>query len=236
MVRSAILQLVQDSVLRPSSILFFPVFDNFTNTESQNAEGSMSVVFSWDVILNNLIPNYINGIICVLGTNIGQRHTFRVNGENVVVLGEGDLHEAQFDHMRTSVNVSLESTDSNLGAVDNLQSVQITNAPIVCTVIVVMLFFITPAIFLLYVAAVRHKQNVIVRAAVRSTAIVDSFFLSKLMKEFTVYPKKKTDYKKDIYDTLLLLNEDGSFAQYEGLQLEKKEVTSVAGLAFLKGT
>ena len=188
---TAILQLVQDSELRPSSILFFPVFDSFNNTQSQDVEGSISVVFSWDVILGNLLPNYINGIICVLGTNIGQRYTYRVNGENVEVVGQGDTHETQFDSMRLSVNVSVAGTDNNLGAVDNLityfvdiypsselQSVYITNAPIVYTVIVVMIFFITSAIFLLYVAAVRHKQNVIVRAAVRSSQIVDSFFPS----------------------------------------------------------
>jgi|ERR1712194_718355 len=76
------------------------------------------------------------------------------------------------------------------------------------------------------------------------------------MKEFTVYPKKKDKMlkktEKPDNNVLLLLNEDGSFTQYEGLQLTKesnrqkyeekltksksKNVNSVAGLAFLKGT
>ena len=93
---TAILQLVQDSDLRPISILFSPVFNNFRN---QLVVGSISIVFSWDDVLKNLLSSYINGIFCVIRTNIGQSYTFFVNGDDVSVIGKGDLHDPLYDSM-----------------------------------------------------------------------------------------------------------------------------------------
>ena len=59
----AILQLVQDSDLRPRSIFPPPVFNNF---RKQLVVGSISIVFSWDDVLKKLLPSYINGIVCVI--------------------------------------------------------------------------------------------------------------------------------------------------------------------------
>ena len=87
---TAILQLFQGSDLRPSSVLFSPVFNNF---RKQLVVGSISIVFSWDDLLNKLLPSYINGIFCVIRTNIGQSYTFLVNGDDVSVIGKGDLHD-----------------------------------------------------------------------------------------------------------------------------------------------
>ena len=60
---TAILQIVQDSYLRPRLILFSPVFNNF---RKQLVVGSISIVFSWDDVLKKLLPSYINGIFCVI--------------------------------------------------------------------------------------------------------------------------------------------------------------------------
>ena len=83
---TAILQIVQESDLRTSSILFSPVFNNF---RKQLVVGSISIVFSWDDVLNKLLPSYINGILCVIRTNIGQSYTFLVNGYDVRVIDKG---------------------------------------------------------------------------------------------------------------------------------------------------
>ena len=60
---TATLQLVQDSGLRPSSILFSPVFNNF---RKQLVLGSISILFSWDNLLKKLLPSYNNGIVCMI--------------------------------------------------------------------------------------------------------------------------------------------------------------------------
>ena len=65
---TAIFQLVQESDLRPSLILFSPVFNNF---RKQLFVGSISIVFYWDDVLKKILPSYINGIVCVTRKNIG---------------------------------------------------------------------------------------------------------------------------------------------------------------------
>ena len=59
----AILQLVQESDLRPRSILFSPVFNNF---HKQLVLGSIYILFFCDDVLKKLLPSYINGIVCVI--------------------------------------------------------------------------------------------------------------------------------------------------------------------------
>ena len=93
---TAILQLVQDSELRPSSIYFAPVFDKFIE-DDEDAEnfddnlvvGSISVVFSWDDMLARILPNYIKGLICVLQSSIGQEFTYSISWDSVTLMGEG---------------------------------------------------------------------------------------------------------------------------------------------------
>ena len=70
---TAILQLVQDKIQRPSSIFFYPVFDTFGSSvvgeensveeleegdtdQKEKVVGSVSIVFSWDSFLNNILP------------------------------------------------------------------------------------------------------------------------------------------------------------------------------------
>ena len=188
---TAILQLVQDSDLRPSSILFSPVLNNF---RKQLVVGFISIVFSWDDALKKLLPSYINGIVCVIRTNIGQSYTFLFNGDDVRVIGKVDLHDPLYDSMIYTVDGILEGTeDGKLGVVDNLITYQleiypslafetqyVTNAPAICTTIVAMIFLATSGSFLLYDLAVKYKHNVIVCNAVHSARILYSFFPAAL--------------------------------------------------------
>ena len=130
---TAILQLVQDSDLRPRSILFSPVFKNF---RKQLVVGSISIVFSWDDALKKLLPSYLNGIVCVIQTNIGESYTFLVNGDYVSVIGKGDLHDPLYDSMIYTVDGIVEGTkDGKIGVVDNLITYQLEiYSSLACTV------------------------------------------------------------------------------------------------------
>ena len=54
-------------------------------------------MFSLDDVLKKLLPSYINGIFCVIIKNIGQSYTFLVNGDDVSVIGKGDLHDPLYE-------------------------------------------------------------------------------------------------------------------------------------------
>ncbi|KAL7485159.1 hypothetical protein ACHAW6_010767 [Cyclotella cf. meneghiniana] len=189
---TAILQLVQDTELRPSAILFYPVFDEFNDTVKQserNVVGSISVVFSWDDLLRSILPNYIKGMICVLKSSIGQMYSYSVSGGEVTLLGEGDLHDPKFTEMGRTFNANLALTDETTGVVDNLityslsiypsqefEDQYITNRATIYTAGVVLIFVCTAGLFLLYDYLVENRQQRTARLAKQTSTIVDSMF------------------------------------------------------------
>lgn len=117
---TAILQLVQDTELRPSSILFCPVFDTFrkhhevdeedeainlsSNThKNQNVVGSVSIVFSWDTLLSKILPDYIKGMIVVLESSTGQIYSYSISGDDAILMGDGDRHNPKYDRYAHAV-------------------------------------------------------------------------------------------------------------------------------------
>lgn len=189
---TAILQLVQDSVRRPSSILFFPVFDDFESdygNRTNNVVGSISIVFSWDTLLQKILPNYIKGMICVLRSSTGQEYSYSVSGKDVKFLGEGDQHDPRYNKYKEVVNATLGNTEELLGQVDYLitytllmypsetfESQYVTNRAAIYTAGVVLIFLCTSALFLLYDYLVEDRQQKTERVAQQSANIVDSMF------------------------------------------------------------
>ena len=200
---TAILQLVQDSETRPSSILFFPVFDNFGMPEetafndvgmpvfnrTKNVVGSISIVFSWDTLLQRILPNYIKGMICVLQSSIGQEYSYSVSGNDVTFLGEGDKHDPKYDEYKQIVEATLGNTEEQIGQVDYLitytlvmypsqtfENEYVTNRAAIYTAGVVLIFLCTSALFLLYDYLVEDRQQKTARFARQSANIVDAMF------------------------------------------------------------
>lgn len=200
---TAILQLVQDTAIRPSSILFYPVFENFKNPEDfpvfENAGlpfvnktsvvGSISIVFSWDTLLQRILPNYIKGMICVLRSSIGQEYSYSVSGNDVTFLGEGDRHDPKYDKYKEEVQATLGRTEEELGNVDYLitytlvmypsqafEDAYVTNKAAIYTAGVVLIFLCTSALFLLYDYLVEDRQQKTARFARQSANIVDAMF------------------------------------------------------------
>mmetsp|Transcript_41571 Transcript_41571/g.126014 ORF Transcript_41571/g.126014 Transcript_41571/m.126014 type:complete len:1447 (-) Transcript_41571:64-4404(-) len=79
----------------PSSALYYPVFDQFNGP--MEIVGMIGVSFSWINNFSDVLPVNIKGITCVLETNTGQQSTFRIDGKKAVFIGDGDLHDRQFD-------------------------------------------------------------------------------------------------------------------------------------------
>ena len=113
-----------------------------------------------------------------------------VNGDDIRIIGKGDLHDPLYYSMIYTIDGSVEGTEhGKLGVVENLITYQleiypslsfetqyVANAPSIYTTILAMLFLATSGIFLLYDLAVKYKHNVIVHTAVHSARILDSFF------------------------------------------------------------
>lgn len=169
---TALLHLVEHESMDPSSVLFYPVFDAFPSPEDQvfgrNVAGSISIVFTWKEILEKVLPNYIQGMHVVLESSVSediplQIWTYKISGEEVTLLGEGDLHEASFDTYKKDLLITLnEEQDLDLGTGNGLITYRIgiypstemrqtylSGRPMVMTIIIVSIFSFT-SFFLYY--------------------------------------------------------------------------------------
>jgi len=189
---TAILQLVQDEDLRPSSILFYPVFDEFNYdipNIDRNVVGSISIVFSWDTLLASILPDYIKGMICVLRSSTDQQYSYSISGDEVTLLGEGDLHDKKYDSLGRTFKANLGMTKELLGEVDYLityslvvypsqefEDQYVTNRPAIYTTGAVLIFLFTAALFMIYDYLVEDRQQKTARLARQTGNIVDSMF------------------------------------------------------------
>ena len=82
-------------------ILYFPVFDSFSNG---GVVGAASVEFNWEDNFRNVLPAHAQGIDVVLESTCDQMFTYRVQGEHVEFTGTGDLHDTQYDEMEESTS------------------------------------------------------------------------------------------------------------------------------------
>lgn len=199
---TALLHLVQHDEMNPSSILFYPVFDQleeYATDSFRNVVGSISIVFSWDNILKQVLPSYIEGVIVVLETSIlgempRQQWTYDVSGDVVTLMGEGDLHDPSFDKFEVQARTSTVQEGYNddgevSGFKDNLITYNMriypsvrfkkrymSSKPFTMTLVVVCIFVLTSAIFLCYDYLLNHRQNSIMSFASKASRIVDNLF------------------------------------------------------------
>jgi hypothetical protein len=198
---TAILQLVQDKdVTRPSAILFCPVFDKFDDhgevdgggglfgdPPGREVVGSVSLVFSWDTFLDSILPDYIRGVVCVLSSSTGQVYSYKISGSIVTLLGEGDLHDPNYDGYRKAVEARLLlDHEEEVGkfvtyTLTMYPSVELedqysTSKPAVYAAGAVLIFVFTAGLFLLYDRLVEDRQEVTSRIARQRGNIVNAMF------------------------------------------------------------
>ena len=199
---TALLHLVQHTEMNPSSILFYPVFNRFKDVGYNDFDqplrrkivGSVSIVFTWEDMLRKVLPGYINGMIVVLESIVSdtvpkQLWTYDVSGEVVTLLGEGDLHDPQFDEYQHSVQANVAKEAIDLGIVDYLITYRLriypstefrngylSHKPEIMTAVVMCVFVLTSMMFGAYDYLIRFRLKAIISFATRSGQIVDSMF------------------------------------------------------------
>lgn len=72
----------------------FPAADN------KNIVGMISLVFQWDELISKALLDPISGIDCVLRDDVSV-FTFHISDGTAVLMGEGDLHDHQYDSYRS---------------------------------------------------------------------------------------------------------------------------------------
>ena len=168
-----IVQLVFDKgAYRPSTILYFPVTD--INDSEKGMMGLFGIAFTWDEILRNVLPSYINRIDCVIRTKTTS-FTIALDNGQVYIVGQGDLHDNVFDKYAKPVELGTFEFRTDLGAysiilypTEALYATYITSYPQnVCVGAVVIIVF-TALVFTLYVYLVNIRQAKLEEVATRS--------------------------------------------------------------------
>ena len=80
----------------PSAVFFDPVFPADDPT---TVVGFIGTSINFEEVLTNIVPNFVDGIDCVIsnGKTRGQSYTYVINEGVPILLGEGDLHDSNYD-------------------------------------------------------------------------------------------------------------------------------------------
>ena len=160
----------------PSIHVVGPIFDSFQ--DNSTVVGILASIVHWHLIFENLIPLGTPGIIVVVENTCDQVVTYEVKGPNVTYVGPGDHHDQKLDEFETSGPFRTIRNGSNclftlrVFPSAAFYAASVTNKPMVYSIAVVCIFFVTMATFMLYDCFVQRRQEKVLHSAKRSNAIV----------------------------------------------------------------
>jgi len=176
----------------PMSLISLPIFDSFEH--DRHPVAVMVAWINWAMYFESVLPDTVHGIVAVLSDSCGGFYTIQIDGAQVQLLGQGDLHDPKFSdkkwstrflkdqkvHDGTKLGVLLNQRVCNI-AIDVYPSNTFydsykTNTPIVITISVAFVFVFTALMFLVYDRLVGRRQAIVLQKAIQSTAIVSSLF------------------------------------------------------------
>lgn len=92
----------------PHNFVQYPMHKDPTDYNS-DIVGMIGVGVALDAALLNLLPQGVEGIICVIKNNMNQTFTYEITGKDAIYLGDEDMHEAQYDPMEFQVDLALHT-------------------------------------------------------------------------------------------------------------------------------
>lgn len=182
----------------PIGYIHYPVFDEHEGDDRQTV-AVLSATVSWKTYFVDLLPENVIGVHAVVENSHGQAFTYEINGEDAVFMGLEDLHDKAYDAYALSADYSSFADDDKSGRqngrysgteVDNeyisyrihvypsakFEDDYVTNKPLVYASLMVLVFLLTAAIFLLYDYFVARRQKIVLSSATNSNAVISSLF------------------------------------------------------------
>ena len=197
----------------PISDLIYPLVNDLSAVEldaedvlAAEVVGVLEICIYWRDLMKDTLKSGSNGIVVVFENDCAASFTYEVNGPNVVFMGTDDLHDSKYDNMRVTGNFShleefsvRDSTYTGFKLNDDycqttmhvypsvtMEDDYTSANPIIFTCVAVLIFLVTTAVFLLYDYLVERRQKLVMRTAMRSTAIVSSLFPSNVRDQLDI--------------------------------------------------
>jgi hypothetical protein len=98
----------------PHAFLMEPVYGTFEEPNSGRTPTLVGILLgltSWKNIFDRLIPEGVDGVVCVVNGRCGTSFTYELNGPKSKFLGEGDLHDPNYSHLEQTVQLELYVND-----------------------------------------------------------------------------------------------------------------------------
>lgn len=92
----------------PHSFMYQPVFARVQDPTSPIV-GTLTSSVAWDASMQNLLPENVHGILCVVKNSCNQVFTYEVDGPMAFYLGDGDHHDPSFNELEVTVDLSLHT-------------------------------------------------------------------------------------------------------------------------------
>ena len=197
----------------PHSYVYQPIFDSLN--ADRKVVAILNAFLRWDKFFYNVLPRGEKPIVVVLESTCQDTFTYELRGEDVALLGQGDLHSEAYDGI---VQEAEFAAFASLDAVSGGQSCSFssriyptvewsesffTSNPYTYAAAVVSCFLVTTLVFIVYDCFVQKRNRTVMESATKTSQIVSSLFPSnvrdRLMDELTPVtedPKKRQAWPK----------------------------------------
>jgi class 3 adenylate cyclase len=189
---------------KPHSMFIQPVHDSFGG--DKKIVSYLMGRMSWEETFSDAIPGSEEGDLhIVLKNTCNQTYTWSVGGKRAVYLGEGDLHQDQYDDYMMSAEITpfynvtvAQEAGACLFSFDayptsSLREHYRTNKPQTYTAVVGVIFVIMALTFLMYDRFIQRRNEKVINAAARSNAIVTALFPSNVRDRLFAEAKAEED-------------------------------------------
>ncbi|KAL3917415.1 MAG: hypothetical protein SGILL_004724 [Bacillariaceae sp.] len=197
------------NAMEPASDIYYPIFEDshkgikMAENDDREAVGVFCLSVYWRDTVKKILPDGSNGLLVVFTNPCNPTWTYQINGPEAVFLGAGDAHEERYDSMGMSSlltelgNYAIGDTEySGLPINEEFCPYTIhiypssemeqsfkTNTPLIFALVTALVFVGTAMTFLLYDFWVERRQRVVMKTAIKSSALVSSLFPTAVAKK-----------------------------------------------------
>ena len=215
---SDVIQLIIDPTYRPSAFIMYPIL-NPLHVDVYPL-GFISVGFSWDDIISQVLPSTLVGVEVVM-TSPTVTVTYSVDGSKVSIKGIGDLHDRTFDTNRYAAHIYYNYTLSKLHSSDptytfeiyptiKFQNLYYSNVPRNAAIAAECTIILIGILFLFYEYSIHQNKKKLISINQHTSEIANHYYphniaqrLFQQRHEFILANQKKIRSKrKSIFDKM----------------------------------
>lgn len=231
----------------PVVMLFVPIYDEL-EPATRTSTGVLVSLSFWESFMHRVLPSDQGGLYAVIKSECGDSYTYTINGDTVVYVGEGDLHDQRFNDMSiTDVVVRANENADTFHGIEledlcnytltlypnqSLEDEFMTPTPWLFFGLVLVIFLLTTLIIFFYDWKVEKNYQETYRKAKQAGAIVSSIFPAAVRRR--LYEEENSDNNNKIkgqggFKQAVPLAVDSQKTKLKGFLQEDSPTTSTNG-------